>query len=694
MKILKPRFIFGTLFILASVLAAQLIASTPASALSGSEFQAGRIMDDVVLYNGSSLNVQQIQEFLNAKVPTCDTNGTQPYAGTTRAAYGASRGYPAPYICLKDFRQDTTAKPGEAGLCNGYTVVNQSAAEIINGVAQSCGISQKALIVLLEKEQSLVTDDWPWAIQYRSATGYGCPDTAPCDAEYYGFFNQVYSAARQFKRYAKDSHLFNYAGNSTGFVLYNPNSGCGGSDVAIQNNATAGLYNYTPYQPNQAALNNLYGSGDGCSAYGNRNFWRIHNDWFGSTFGPNFNWSLESQALYTDATKTVNAGNSLIAGTRVYAVIRIRNSGNLTWSKNSTNTIRMGTVRPQERNSSFCDSTWLSCTRAASLQETSVAPGGIGTFEFWIKAPQTGGSYNEYFGPVVEGVQWLRDIGLFYTLHVQSPIYSWQMTSQYAYTDATKTTVRNLATMMPGEKAYIGFKAKNVGNMTWSSSGANPVTVGTINPRERPSVFSPGSNWLSGTRPALMQEATVAPGQTGTFEFWLTAPNQTGVRHERFGLIANGLTWFNDTGLSFYTNVSAPTYSWQFVNQYAYADANRTILANMANMHPGDKVYVRFTAKNTGNVTWLNSGANAVMAGTANPHDRSSAFASGSGWLSGSRPVLMQNPSIAPGQTATFEFVMTAPNAIGEYNERFNLIANNLTWFNDTGLSFYAKIQN
>ncbi len=51
----------------------------------------------------------------------------------------------------------------------------------------------------------------------------------------------------------------------------------------IENQATAGLYIYTPYVPNQAALNNLYGTGDGCSAYGNRNFWRTFTDWFGST---------------------------------------------------------------------------------------------------------------------------------------------------------------------------------------------------------------------------------------------------------------------------------------------------------------------------------------------------------------------------------------------------------------------------
>ncbi|MBC7404826.1 MAG: hypothetical protein H7252_03970 [Cytophaga sp.] len=53
----------------------------------------------------------------------------------------------------------------------------------------------------------------------------------------------------------------------------------------MENQATAGLYNYTPYQPNTAALANLYGTGDSCSAYGNRNFWRMFYDWFGSTTG-------------------------------------------------------------------------------------------------------------------------------------------------------------------------------------------------------------------------------------------------------------------------------------------------------------------------------------------------------------------------------------------------------------------------
>lgn len=264
--------------------ASPFLATNNVSALSGSEFKAGRIIDDALFFNGNAMSATQVQSFLNSKVPTCDTNGTKAYAGTTRAAYGTSRGYPPPYTCLKNYKVNTPSRGGESGLCGPLSAKsNRTAAQIIDDVARTCGVSQKALIILLEKEQSLVTDDWPWSIQYRSATGYGCPDTAPCDSEYYGFFNQVYNAARQFKRYKADADYFNHRPNRTSYIQYNPNASCGGSNVYIQNQATAGLYNYTPYQPNSSALSNLYGSGNSCSAYGNRNFWRLFNDWFGST---------------------------------------------------------------------------------------------------------------------------------------------------------------------------------------------------------------------------------------------------------------------------------------------------------------------------------------------------------------------------------------------------------------------------
>lgn len=279
--------------------------SSNAEALSGSEFQAGRIIDDGVFFNGQGMDANGVQGFLNSKVPNCDTWGNTPYStNQTRAQYGASRGNPAPYTCLKDYRQDTPTKGAEYGLCGQYNGGNKSAAQIISDVSAACGINPKVLIVLLQKEQSLITDDWPWNIQYRSATGYGCPDTAPCDAEYYGFFNQTYNAARQFKKYNRDQTSFRYRAGRDNYIQYNPNAGCGGTNVYIQNQATAGLYNYTPYQPNPSALANLYGSGDNCGAYGNRNFWRMYNDWFGSTrfsYGP----VPSHQSLYARSACTV-----------------------------------------------------------------------------------------------------------------------------------------------------------------------------------------------------------------------------------------------------------------------------------------------------------------------------------------------------------------------------------------------------
>jgi hypothetical protein len=124
------------------------------------------------------------------------------------------------------------------------------------------------------------------------------------------------------------------------------------------------------------------------------------------------------------------------------------------------------------------------------MKESVVAPGQTGTFEFWMTAPtNSGGSFFEYLTPVVEGVQWMQDIGLFYGIGVIPPSYTWQMTSQYAYTDPTKTTPKNMSNLLPGEKVYVGFTAKNTGNIIWKYDGANPLRVGTLSPIERNSLF-------------------------------------------------------------------------------------------------------------------------------------------------------------------------------------------------------------
>ena len=237
-----------------------------ASAAVASDFDPGNIISDANFYNGSAMSAAAVQSFLTSVAPNC------------RKASGG----PA---CLKDFSQKMSSIGAVSGRCKAIAGGTKSAATMIAQVGAACGISQKVLLVLLQKEQGIVTTSSPTSYMYLHATGFACPDTAPCDPAYFGFGQQVYAAALQFKRYQATPTSWAYQAGRTNSILLNPNAACGRKSVYIQNQATAALYIYTPYTPNAAAMSNLYGSGDGCSAYGNRNFWRMYTDWFGASSG-------------------------------------------------------------------------------------------------------------------------------------------------------------------------------------------------------------------------------------------------------------------------------------------------------------------------------------------------------------------------------------------------------------------------
>lgn len=86
------------------------------------------------------------------------------------------------------------------------------------------------------------------------------------------------------------------------------------------------------------------------------------------------------------------------------------------WHNNGTNTLNLGTSNPRDRNSVFYDSSWITPNRTASLEESSIAPGEVGTFDFAIHSPVGATSSNEYFQPVLEGQAWLDDIGLYWSI--------------------------------------------------------------------------------------------------------------------------------------------------------------------------------------------------------------------------------------------------------------------------------------
>jgi len=220
------------------------------------EFDPGHIVSDDAFYDSAAMSEDEIQAFL-------ESVSCRPDEGVK---------------CLADYTESTTTQPAVGGAhCAEYRGgIRERASRIIAKVAEACGISPRSLLVLLQKEQSLLTR--PSVSGYERATGYGCPDTADCETKYFGFFNQVYNAAWQFRQYTEEPDRAFRIG--TVQVGYHPDAACGASAVEIRNQATANLYNYTPYQPSDATLADP-DTGDACSAFGNLNFWRIWHRWFG-----------------------------------------------------------------------------------------------------------------------------------------------------------------------------------------------------------------------------------------------------------------------------------------------------------------------------------------------------------------------------------------------------------------------------
>ena len=277
------------------------------AALNGSMFDSGLIISDSVFYDFGTMTVDDIQRFLDSTVSVCKAKTNGP-------------------TCLRYYKMDTMAKPGEDGRCTALpAATNQSAAQIIFAVANACHINPRVLIVILQKEQGLIQAQSPTDYMYRAALGYGCPDSNPAicgkGSAVTGLFNQLYRAAGQLQWYGDPRGSFTFlkvgtnvsvkyqadscdARNSAGTCTTWVNK-CGSKTFQLKSQATAALYYYTPYTPNAAALTNLYGSGDACSAYGNRNFWRFYSDWFGSPIGGGFLLKSETSPTYliVDDTK-------------------------------------------------------------------------------------------------------------------------------------------------------------------------------------------------------------------------------------------------------------------------------------------------------------------------------------------------------------------------------------------------------
>lgn len=138
------------------------------------------------------------------------------------------------------------------------------ASDIIYNASQRYQINPKFLVVTLQKEQSLITDDSPTQKQLDWAAGFGvcdgCDPSSPALAKYKGFGKQVDDAAG-IMRWYYDNKDANPAVKKKDTPIRIDNQ-----DITPQSWATAFLYTYTPHR------------------HGNLNFWNIWSAWFSQIY--------------------------------------------------------------------------------------------------------------------------------------------------------------------------------------------------------------------------------------------------------------------------------------------------------------------------------------------------------------------------------------------------------------------------
>jgi hypothetical protein len=173
----------------------------------------------------------------------------------------------------------------------------RSAAELIYDAASKHGMNPQVILVMLEKEQSLITGSFTGDTLQRRldrAVGFGCPDYEGCGDIFLSFYRQLFGTfdsdgARWLGAAASLMRSYNTVGgrgpmvDAQGRVYGRPvvktskvgdtvtfDNTMGGysgisqyQQVKIGNRATAALYRYTPHVFN-----------------GNYNFWKLYSTWF------------------------------------------------------------------------------------------------------------------------------------------------------------------------------------------------------------------------------------------------------------------------------------------------------------------------------------------------------------------------------------------------------------------------------
>lgn len=343
---------------------------------------------------------------------------------------------------------------------------------------------------------------------------------------------------------------------------------------------------------------------------------------------------IAAHADNDDQILSVNVPTRMTAGEKYKVSVLVQNTGQSTWTAAGGYSLGAVGNRP----------TWT-VMRAPVLAD--VGPNGSTTFDFEVTAPTTAGSYKFDWGMLQELVEWFGPT-------TGTPVTVDPVSYNAAF--VSMSGVPTWGRMQPGQQATINITMTNTGNTTWSSS-AN-YFLGSQNPENEATW---GMNRVSLPGP-------VAPGASVSIPVTITAPTQAGDYHFQWRMLKEGVTWFGDRTQDTVIKVAAPT-------------GNNVQILGVdvpTKMEPGGKYQVAVGVKNTGTTTWTSSAG--YMLGTQ----------AEVGIWGSNRQVLPT--SLAPGQSATIAFNVTAPATPGTYNFDWAMRQDGVEWFGPTTGQFVNVI--
>ena len=271
----------------------------------------------------------------------------------------------------------------------------------------------------------------------------------------------------------------------------------------------------------------------------NVNSQMVTNEWDFTTAGASAPPPAPTQS-YHAAFKSESAWPTLAPGLSTALSVSFTNTGTATWQKG---------VAGKQANLGLNGDTvafaalgmndgWLSANRLATTTEATVAPGQTGTFTFNVRAPVTPGTYRLPLRPVIDGLTWMEDSGVFMVIVSAEVSYHSRWAAQSAYptlragqTSAPLTITFTNAGTGTWVKGALGTEARlgiNLDDVTWASLGVS---------------------WPLLNRVATQTEASVAPGQNAIFTFQVKAPPAVGVYSIHLRPVIDGTTWMEDEGV-------------------------------------------------------------------------------------------------------------------------------------------------